>query len=53
MVEPSIKKLKCQEVCGIYQGLVNETYGLAQKNKARLSQADQKQHQTATNLFKA
>ena len=38
-----LKKSKRQEVCGIYQGLVNETYGLAQKNKARLSQADQKQ----------
>ncbi|WP_218950593.1 MULTISPECIES: hypothetical protein [unclassified Acinetobacter] len=36
-----LKKAKRQEVCGLYQGLVNETYSLAQKNKARLSVADQ------------
>ncbi|WP_218951539.1 hypothetical protein [Acinetobacter sp. YH12023] len=36
-----LKKAKRQEVCGLYQDLVNETYSLAQKNKARLSPADQ------------
>ncbi|OTG78050.1 hypothetical protein B9T33_14465 [Acinetobacter sp. ANC 5054] len=36
-----LKKPKRQEVCGIYQGLVNETYALAQKNKLRLPKSDQ------------
>lgn len=34
-------KAKRQEVCGIYQRIVNETYRLANDNKLRLSQADQ------------
>lgn len=36
-----LKQPKRQEVCGIYQGLVDETYNLAQQNKARLSEEDQ------------
>ncbi len=38
-----LEKVQASGSLRIYQGLVNETYGLAQKNKARLSQADQKQ----------
>ena len=36
-----LKKTKRQEVCGIYQNIVNETYNLAAQNKARLSKSDQ------------
>ncbi|MFV5491624.1 hypothetical protein [Acinetobacter sp. ASP199] len=32
---------KRQEVCNIFQGVVNETYGLAVQNKARLSPESQ------------
>lgn len=34
-------KAKRQEVCGIYQSVVDEMYQLAQNNKARLSAEDQ------------
>lgn len=34
-------KTKRQEVCGIYQTVVNDTYRLANENRARLSQKDQ------------
>lgn len=34
-------KPKRQEVCGIYQRIVNETYKLAMDNKLRLSEKDQ------------
>lgn len=37
-----LKQPKRQEVCNIFQGVVNETYSMAQKNKARLSVEDQK-----------
>lgn len=32
-----LKKAKRQEVCGIYQSVVNDTYRLAYDNKARLT----------------
>lgn len=32
-----LKKAKRQEVCGIYQSVVNDTYQLADANRARLS----------------
>ena len=38
-----LKKPKRQEVCGLYQGLIDETYSLAQQNKSRLPAADQQQ----------
>lgn len=34
-------KSKRQEVCGIYQTVINDTYRLAKENRARLSQKDQ------------
>lgn len=37
-----LNKTKRQEVCGIYQKIVNDTYQLALENKARLSLQDQK-----------
>lgn len=37
-----LKKPKRQEVCGIYQGLLDETLNLAQQNKNRLPEADLK-----------
>ena len=37
-----LKKPKRQEVCGIYQDLVDETYVMVQTNKLRLSEADKK-----------
>lgn len=37
-----LKKPKRQEVCGIYQDLVDETYAMVQTNKLRLSEADKK-----------
>ena len=37
-----LNKTKRQEVCGIYQKIVNDTYQLALTNKARLSLQDQK-----------
>lgn len=37
-----LKKPKRQEVCGIYQDLVDETYTMVQTNKLRLSEADKK-----------
>ncbi len=40
-----LKQPKRQEVCGIYQDVVNETYNLALQNKLRLPEADQKQLQ--------
>lgn len=36
-----LNKTKRQEVCGIYQNIVNDTYQLAIANKARLSLKDQ------------
>ena len=36
-----LKQYKRTEVCGIFQGVVNEIYGMAQKNKARLSVQEQ------------
>ena len=36
-----LTKPKRQEVCGIYQRIVNETYRMANDNKLRLSAADQ------------
>ncbi len=38
-----LKKPKRKEVCGLYQGLIDETYSLAQQNKSRLPAADQQQ----------
>ena len=37
-----MKPAKRQEVCDIFQGVVNEMYQMAVKNKARLSPEDQK-----------
>lgn len=37
-----MKPAKRQEVCDIFQGVVNEMYQMAVKNKARLSPKDQK-----------
>lgn len=37
-----LKKPKRQEVCGIYQGIVDETLKLAVQNRSRLPEADQK-----------
>ncbi len=37
-----MKPAKRQEVCDIFQGVVNEMYQIAVKNKARLSPEDQK-----------
>lgn len=37
-----LKQPKRQEVCNIFQGVVNDTYNMAQKNKARLNEEDQK-----------
>lgn len=37
-----MKSAKRQEVCDIFQGVVNEMYQMAVKNKARLSPEDQK-----------
>jgi len=37
-----LKQPKRQEVCNIFQGVVNDTYNMAQKNKARLNMEDQK-----------
>ena len=37
-----MKSAKRQEVCDIFQGMVNEMYQMAVKNKARLSPEDQK-----------
>lgn len=37
-----LNKTKRQEVCGIYQKIVNDTYQLAVANKARLGPEDQK-----------
>lgn len=37
-----LKKPKRQEVCGIYQGLIDGTYNRAQQNKNRLPEPDQK-----------
>lgn len=39
----SLNKQKRQEVCGIFQTVVDDTYQLAVENKSRLSEADQKQ----------
>ena len=36
-----LKQPKRQEVCGIYQGLIDETYHLMQQNKERLPATDQ------------
>ena len=36
-----LKQPKRQEVCGIYQGLIDETYHLMQQNKERLAAIDQ------------
>jgi hypothetical protein len=36
-----LKKPKRQEVCGIYQGIVDETLRLAVQNRKRLPEADQ------------
>lgn len=36
-----LNKAKRQEVCGIYQAIVNDTFRMAVENKARLSQSDQ------------
>ncbi len=40
-----LKQPKRQEVCNIFQGVVNDTYNMAQKNKARLNEEDQKRLQ--------
>src|SRR5690606_5806435 len=37
-----LKQAKRQEVCDIFQGVVNEMYQLAVKNKARLNPEEQK-----------
>ncbi|OTG75510.1 hypothetical protein B9T26_05740 [Acinetobacter sp. ANC 4169] len=37
-----LKKEKRQQVCGIYQNIINDIYRLAVENKARLSEPDQK-----------
>ena len=37
-----LKKEKRQQVCGIYQNIINDTYSLAVENKARLSEQEQK-----------
>lgn len=37
-----LKQTKRQEVCAIFQGVVNEMYQLAVKNKARLNPEEQK-----------
>ena len=36
-----LKQPKRQEVCQIFQGVIDETYALALKNKHRLAEADQ------------
>ena len=36
-----LKQYKRTEVCGIFQGVVNEIYSMAQKNRARLSVQEQ------------
>lgn len=36
-----LKQAKRQEVCGIFQGMVDETYQLAYSNKARLKASDE------------
>ena len=45
-----LKKPKRQEVCGIYQGVLDETLKLAVQNQDRLSEADRKLLQDR-NLF--
>lgn len=37
-----LKKEKRQQVCGIYQNIINDNYSLAVENKARLSEQEQK-----------
>lgn len=37
-----LKKEKRQQVCGIYQNIINDIYGLAVENKVRLSEQEQK-----------
>ncbi|WP_228146612.1 hypothetical protein [Acinetobacter sp. ANC 3903] len=37
-----LKKEKRQQVCGIYQNIINDIYRLAVENKARLSEQEQK-----------
>lgn len=37
-----LNKQKRQEVCGIYQGVINDMYKLAQENRARLTVEEQK-----------
>ncbi|WP_228259931.1 hypothetical protein [Acinetobacter sp. ANC 4779] len=37
-----LKKSKRQEVCGIYQNIINDIYRMAVENKARLAEQDQK-----------
>lgn len=38
----TLKKTKRQEVCGIYQNIINDIYRMAVDNKARLTEQDQK-----------
>ncbi|WP_407303912.1 hypothetical protein [Acinetobacter sp.] len=37
-----LKKSKRQEVCGIYQNIINDIYRMAIENQARLAEPDQK-----------
>lgn len=48
-----LKQPKRQEVCNIFQGVVNETYAMAQKNKARLSPEEQKRLQNRGEFIQA
>ncbi|WP_081408551.1 hypothetical protein [Acinetobacter sp. NCu2D-2] len=48
-----LKQPKRQEVCGIFQGIVNETWAMAQKNKARLSAENQQVLQSRSAFIEA
>ena len=48
-----LKESKQLEVCNIFQGVINETYQLAQTNKQRLTPSDQKLIENRSNFIKA
>ena len=48
-----LKENKQLEVCNIFQGVINETYQLAQANKQRLTPVDQKLIEKRSDFIKA